>query len=317
MSGPLCLIVNPLAGGGRAGRRLGPVREELTRLGIVHRLAETRNLPHARGLAREAAQRGELPVAFGGDGLIGAIADGLRGTEGMMGVLPGGRGNDFARALGIPLDPVAACAVLATGQPRALDLGEVGGRSFIGIASCGFDSEANRIANTTRLVRGNLVYAYGALRALAHWRTATFTIAIDGGRPRTVSGYTVAVANSRSYGGGMQLAPAADLDDGQLDVVIIHELSRARFLALMPTVFTGAHVNQPVVEIVRARTVEIAASRPFPLYADGDPISELPARVSVLAGAMRVIVPAAAPEPAPWSEVPLANGAAARTAQTR
>ncbi len=301
MSARFCLIVNALAGGGRAGRALEPVHRELTRLQLPHRVAETRDLPHARALACEAAAAGEISVAFGGDGLIGAVADALRRTEGVMAVLPGGRGNDFVRALGIPLDPVAACAVLASGQPRALDLGEVDGRAFIGIASCGFDSDANRIANQARLIRGSLVYAYGALRALMHWRTATFTVTIDGGRPRTVSGYTVAAANARSYGGGMQLAPAADLDDGQLDVVIIHELARARFLTLMPTVFTGTHVNQAVVETVRARTIEIAASRPFQVYADGDPITDLPARISVLPGAMRVVVPAAAPEPAPWT----------------
>lgn len=296
----LLLIVNPQAGGGRTGRALPAVRAELTRLGLPHRVAETRSLAHGRELARAAASAGEVAVAFGGDGLIGAIADTLRGGDGVMGVLPGGRGNDFARALGIPLEPVPACAVLAAGSPRALDLGEVEGRGFIGIASCGFDSEANRIANRARVVKGNLVYAYGALRALAHWRPATFTVGLDGGPPQTVTGYTVAVANSRSYGGGMQLAPAADLDDGQLDVVIIGHISRPRFLGLMPTVFTGTHVNQPIVQTLRARSVTIAASRPFTVYADGDPIAALPATVRVVPGAMRVIVPAAVPEPAPW-----------------
>ena len=89
-------------------------------------------------------------------------------------MLPGGRGNDFARVLGIPLEPVPACAVLRHGTVRALDLGQVGEKTFIGIASCGFDSVANRIANETRIVRGNLVYAYGALRALAGWKPARF-----------------------------------------------------------------------------------------------------------------------------------------------
>ena len=298
------LIVNPQAGGGRAGRALPDVRTALDRLGISHRVDETRSLEHGRELAREAATAGEISVAFGGDGLIGAIADGLRGGDGVMGVLPGGRGNDFVRALGVPLDPAAACQVLAEGAPRALDLGLVNGRTFIGIASCGFDSDANRIANRARLVRGNLVYAYGALRALVHWRPVTFTVTLDGGRPRTITGYTVAAANSRSYGGGMQLAPAADLDDGQLDVVVIHHLPRPRFLLVLPTVFTGTHVNQKIVETSRARTIEIAASRPLTLYADGDPIAELPVRISVLPGAMRVIVPAARPEPAPWSGDP-------------
>jgi YegS/Rv2252/BmrU family lipid kinase len=306
MTAPLRLIVNPLAGGGRCGRALGRVRDELLALGLAHQVAETRDLPHARALAREAAAAGEVAVAFGGDGLIGAIADALRGTDGVIGVLPGGRGNDFARALGIPLDPAQACAVLASGQPRALDLGDVDGRGFVGIASCGFDSDANRIANRARLVRGNLVYAYGALRALARWRPATFTVTIDGRRPRAIDGYTVAAANSRSYGGGMQLAPAADLDDGELDVVIIHDLPRARFLTLLPTVFTGTHVNRPNVEVVRARSIEIAASRPFHVYADGEPLAELPARILVLPRAMRVIVPSAAPEPAPWRAAPAA-----------
>ncbi len=289
----LVVIVNPLAGGGRAGRSLPGVRAELSRRGLAHRVRRTRSLTHAAELAIEAAAAGEVPVAFGGDGLIGTVAGALRGGEGVMGILPGGRGNDFARALGIPLDPVRACDVLATGAPRSLDLGEVGGRTFIGIASCGFDSDANRIANASRLVRGNFVYAYGALRALVHWRPATFTVTVDGGRPRTVTGYTVAAANSRTYGGGMQLAPAAALDDGQLDVVVISDLSRPRFLMLMPTVFTGAHVNQPIVDVTRARTVQIAASRPFTVYADGDPIAELPATITVLPGAMRVVVPAA------------------------
>jgi YegS/Rv2252/BmrU family lipid kinase len=309
VSAPLRLIVNPQAGGGRAGRALPGVCAELRRLGLPHRVARTRNLAHARELARAAAAAGETAVAFGGDGLIGAVADALRGGDAVMGVLPGGRGNDFARALGIPLAPVAACAVLASGAPRALDLGEVDGATFIGIASCGFDSEANRIANQARLVKGNLVYAYGALRALVHWRPATFTVTLDGGHPITVTGYTVAVANSRSYGGGMQLAPAADLDDGQLDVVIITALSRPRFLMLLPTVFTGTHVNLPVVQTLRARSVQVTASRPFTMYADGDPIAELPAHVRVLPGAMRVIVPAAVAEPAPWASAPAADGA--------
>src|SRR5205807_4279055 len=122
--------------------------------------------------------------------------------------------NDLARVLGIPLEPVAACQVLAAGGIRPIDLGEAGGRTFVGIASCGFDSDANRIANRARLIRGNLVYAYAALRTLATWKPATFTVTIDSGEPHTVVGCTVAAANSKAYGGGMFLAPDASLDDG-------------------------------------------------------------------------------------------------------
>ncbi len=288
----LSLIVNPQAGNGHAGRELPSVEAELSRLGLEFHTERTRSIEHARELARAAVASAETAVAFGGDGLIGAVADAIKHTDGVLGVVPGGRGNDFARTLGIGLEPVAACDVLANGVVRELDLGEVGGRTFIGIASCGFDSDANRIANETKLVSGNMVYAYGALRALVSWKPATFTVRLDGGEPRTVRGYSVAAANSKAYGGGMLLAPHAALDDGMLEVVTISHAPKLRFLRLLPTVFKGEHIRQPNVEVNRAREVEISADRPFTVFADGDPIGELPARIRALPSAIRVLVPA-------------------------
>jgi YegS/Rv2252/BmrU family lipid kinase len=287
----LCLIVNPSAGGGRAGRALPEVSAALDQLGLEHHAELTRDLGHARELARAAASAGETAVAFGGDGLIGAVAGTLSEHGGRMGVLPGGRGNDFARMLGIPLTPVAACAVLRDGTETRLDLGLAGSKPFIGIASCGFDSDANRIANQARLIRGNLVYVYGMLRALAGWRPASFTLELDGGTARTFRGYSVVAANSRFYGGGMMIAPEASLTDGKLEIVLIKDVPRWRYLMLAPTVFRGAHVLQPNVEVLRAETVRITASRPFTVYADGDPIAELPATVRVKPAAVGVLVP--------------------------
>jgi YegS/Rv2252/BmrU family lipid kinase len=285
------VIVNPSAAGGRARRALPAVQARLAALGLEHRVALTRDLDHARELGGAAAAAGEIAAAFGGDGVIGAVAGALAGSGGVLGILPGGRGNDFARTLGVPRDPEAACDVLAHGEISELDLGWVANTTFIGIASCGFDSEANRIANTTRLVRGNLVYAYGALRALASWSPATFEIEVDGGEIRRMRGYSVAAANSKAYGGGMFLAPDASLHDGLLDVVTISHMPKLRFLRLLPTVFSGAHVRQPTVEIVRGRRVRISADRPFVLYADGDPIAPLPVEIEAVAAAVRVLVP--------------------------
>jgi YegS/Rv2252/BmrU family lipid kinase len=287
----LALIVNPAAGGGRAGHALAGVQAALRRLGLAHHVALTSDLDHGRELARAATAAGETAVAFGGDGLVAAVAGALKHTDGVLGVLPGGRGNDFVRTLGIPLAPDAACGVLATGVVQPIDLGEANGRTFIGIASCGFDSEANRIANQTRLIGGNLVYAYGALRALAGWRPADFMVELDAGVRRTVTGYTVAAANSRAYGGGMLMAPDASLHDGLLDVVTVSDTPKHRFLRLLPTVFKGQHVRLNNVEVLRSATARISASRPFTMYADGDPIAELPVLVRTLPGAVRVIVP--------------------------
>ena len=114
------------------------------------------------------------------------------------------------------------------------------------------------------------------------------------GEPRSVIGYTVAVANSGRYGGGMQLAPDARLDDGLLELMIISDMPRLRFLRTLPSVFKGEHVHRPEFALERARRVRIAASRPFTLYADGDPIAELPAEIEVLPAAVQTIVPAAA-----------------------
>ncbi|MEO9024166.1 MAG: diacylglycerol kinase family protein [Solirubrobacteraceae bacterium] len=287
----MLLIVNPSAGGGRAGRALPEVSVTLEQLGLEHRVELTRDLGHARELARQAAAAGQTAVAFGGDGLIGAVAGALSESGGLLGVLPGGRGNDFARMLGIPLKPIPACAVLKDGSVAALDLGFADSRPFIGIASCGFDSDANRIANQTRLIRGNLVYAYGMVRALASWKPASFALELDGGLARTFRGYSVAAANSRFFGGGMMIAPDASLTDGKLEIVLIKEVPRLRYLSLAPTVFLGSHVRQPNIEVLRAESVRISASRPFTVYADGDPIAELPATVSVKRAAIRVLVP--------------------------
>jgi YegS/Rv2252/BmrU family lipid kinase len=294
----LSLIVNPSSGGGRAGRVLSDVQAALTARGLEHHVERTRSIEHARELALAAQEAGEMAVALGGDGLVGAVAGALRSTDGVLGVLPGGRGNDFARVLGIPLEPVPACAVLSDGEVRTLDLGAVAAPgagpvasgTFIGIASCGFDSDANRIANETTFVRGNFVYTYAGLRALAGWKPATFELTLDG-VGRTLTGMTVAVANSAAYGGGMFMAPDASLDDGLFDVVLVTESSKLKFLRSLPMVFKGTHITLPGVEVVRAREVSIQADRPFAVYADGDPIADLPVTLRCLPGAVHVMVP--------------------------
>ncbi len=287
----IAVIINPSAGGGRAERLLPELRQELEKLGLDYHVEPTRSLDHAHELARAAAAAGEVAAACGGDGVVGAVAEALRGTDGVLGVLPGGRGNDFARVLGIPLEAAHACNTLATGVVKELDLGQAGDKTFIGIASCGFDSDANRIANETKVVRGNLVYAYGALRALAGWHPTTFTVRLDDQPPRVFAGYTVAAANSKAYGGGMYLAPDASLEDGLLDVVMVEDVPKRRFLRLLPTVFKGEHVLQPNVHVKRAARIEVSADRPFTMYADGDPIGELPITLCCLKAAVRVLVP--------------------------
>jgi YegS/Rv2252/BmrU family lipid kinase len=313
-----CLIVNPSAGGGKAGRLAPRALAELRSHGLTVRRADTRDLAHARDLAIEAARAGETVVALSGDGAIGAIAGALRDVPGaVLGVLPGGRGNDLARVLGISQELEPACATIAHGIPRAMDVGEVIGadgaaRAFVGIASVGFDSDANRIANEAPSWLGNLVYAYGALRALLSWRPARFQIELDGSRERRAfTAYTVGAANSKTYGGGMRAAPEAMLDDGLLEVVVLESVGKLAFLTkILPRVFSGEHTREPCVHTFRAREVAIVADRPFTMYADGDPIGELPLRVRAAPGAIRVLVPAQEPADRAFATPPVAASAA-------
>ncbi|MCW2968172.1 MAG: diacylglycerol kinase family lipid kinase, partial [Solirubrobacteraceae bacterium] len=266
---------------------------ELGRLGIAFRTERTRSLEHAGELARAAASAGEAVVTLSGDGLIGHIVGVLRETPGsLLGVLPGGRGNDLARALGIPREAVAACRVLADGVARDLDVGDVDGRSFIGIASVGFDSEANRIANEAPARLGQLAYVYGALRALATWKPAGFTIEPQGSETIRFSGWSVGACNSKAYGGGMFAAPDAELDDGQLDVVYCTRSGIGRFLRILVRIFKGTHVELDTVHVLRSAAVRLSADRPFTVYADGDPIGELPVTIRVVPGALKVLCPA-------------------------
>jgi YegS/Rv2252/BmrU family lipid kinase len=295
------LVPNPAAGGGRSRRVVPEVVSELESLGLEHRVIEAGSLDAARGEAGRASAAGETVVAIGGDGLIGPLAGAIRHSPGALAIVPAGRGNDFARVLGIPRDPRTATRLAADGVERLLDVGEANGSAFVGIASLGFDSEANRIANRSRLVRGNAVYLYAALRALAGWRHARFEVTVDGER-HVASGYTVAVANSKAYGGGMIVAPHAQLDDGRLDVLIVGEKSKLGVLRDIPKLFKGTHVDDPAARFLRGERIEVNADRPFTVYADGDPITELPVLITVDRRSLRVIAPPPDARPAGASE---------------
>jgi YegS/Rv2252/BmrU family lipid kinase len=287
----LALLVNPAAAGGKALAAVAPARAELQRLGAEFRVVETSSGEHAKKEAKGAGDRGETPVAVGGDGLVGTLSGAICGTDAELAIIPAGRGNDFARVLEIPADPAAAARLAYEGDSKPLDVGDIDGKSFVGIASCGFDSDANRIANETKLVKGNLVYAYAALKALAKWKPARFDVMVDG-EHHSVTGYSVGVCNSKAYGGGMYAAPQAELDDGQLDVILCAAVPKRRFLfRTLPRVFKGTHLEDPNFSCFKGAVVEVRADRPFMMYADGDPLAELPVTVRVSPRALRVIQP--------------------------
>jgi YegS/Rv2252/BmrU family lipid kinase len=291
LSRRFALLVNPASAGGKALKALPVVHETLDRLGAPHRTVTTRSTEHAAEEAARAAAQGETVAALSGDGLLRPLAGALKGTPAALAVIPCGRGNDLARVLGIPTDPAEAAQLAVDGPEKLLDVAEVDGTPFVGIASFGFDSEANRIANEAKFVRGNAVYLYAALRALAAWKPAAFSVTVDGER-HDASGYSVAIGNSKAYGGGMFVLPEAELDDGKLDVLISKDASKIAFLRGVFQTFKAAHVDSPNAQFLRGATIEVSSDRPFVIYGDGDPIGTTPATMRVEQRCLRVIVPA-------------------------
>jgi YegS/Rv2252/BmrU family lipid kinase len=285
------LLVNPASAGGKALDALPAVQESLDALGAPHRTVLTRSMEHAQEEAAAAAAAGETVAAVSGDGLLRPLAAALKHTDSAIGLIPCGRGNDFARVLGIPSEPAAAARVAVEGAERIIDVASVDGTPFVGIASFGFDSDANRIANDSKRIQGNAVYLYAALRALAAWKPAAFSVTVDGVE-HEATGFSVVVGNSQAYGGGMFVLPQAELDDGCLDVLIAKGTSKLTFLRELPRTFRGEHVNSPHAQFLRGAVIEVASDRPFVIYADGDPIGATPATLRVEPRCLRVIAPA-------------------------
>jgi diacylglycerol kinase (ATP) len=288
------VVANPTAGRGRAGAQIGRVVSQLNDLGVDHHVRVAESAGDLEHLARRAAEDGAGIVAvLGGDGSVGAAVNGLVGTSAALAVLPAGTGDDFAKAIG-PGTLGAAVRLLAAPDIRQVDVIRVTAgaqeRYYANIAGAGFDSEVNETANAMSFKLGGTgTYVAAVLTTLRKFAPAHYEIDVDG-EPITTDAMLVVVGNSRSYGGGMRVLPAARIDDGLLDVCIVHALSTTAFLRAFPRVFRGTHVSHPKVSMLRGTRVSVGANRRIQVYADGERIGPLPAIFEVVPGALRLVV---------------------------
>jgi YegS/Rv2252/BmrU family lipid kinase len=302
------VIVNPRSRSGRTGRRW-PKLEARVRasLGPVE-VERTRAPRDAERLAREAVRAGiERIVIAGGDGTLGEVASGLLGAGlggyAEIGLLPFGTGGDFARSLGLPREFEPALDVIAAGHTRTVDAGRVHFRGrrgeervahFANVASMGLSALVTElVARTPALFGPTATFALGALGAIARFRSTHVQLRVDGELVHDAPLTLATGANGRWFGAGMQVAPEAKLDDGLLDVVVVKGLSRPALLAKLPKIYPGAHLRDPVVQLLRGRCIEAdAPGGRVPIELDGEPLGTLPARIEVLPAALRVIAPA-------------------------
>ncbi|MER7899964.1 diacylglycerol kinase [Streptomyces sp. NPDC096046] len=296
MTGEITLFVNPTAGRGRGARAAQPAASALRAAGFSVRTVLGEDAADALARARAAVDGGTgALIAVGGDGMASLALRAVAGTRTPLGLVAVGTGNDFARALGLPVrEPAAAGRMIADAlkgaRIRDIDLGRVGDRWFGTVLASGFDSRVNDRANRMRWPAGRLTYDLAMISELAALRPVPYRIRLDDGEVREVEATLVAVGNGSSYGGGMRICPDADLTDGLFDVTVVADCGRTTLLRVFPSVYRGTHVEHPKVTVVRAARVEIAAEG-ITGYADGEPLGPLPLSARCVRGGVRVVGP--------------------------
>ena len=283
------MLVNQSAGASSAMSAGAFIVRLLQDAGADASLSGTLSADHARRLAMEASRLGAVVVAVGGDGTAGSLAGTVVRNRGVLGLVPIGRGNDFARQLGLPDDPHDVARVLLYGQLKPVDVIDVDGQIVLGSVYAGIDSLTSELVNRAHWLPARLQYPFAALRAITTHRSASYTVSIDGAE-HTVRAHTVVVANSGYYGSGMHVAPTARVDDGLLNVVIIGEAGRLRLLKALRMVYHGTHISLDEVTQSTGRVVVVTSTDGLSAYADGDRIGSLPVTARVLSHALNVIV---------------------------
>lgn len=293
----ISVVCNERSGGGKAGRALPKVAAKLHEAvpdAEIHVVTST-SFEAARDLTRSvaiAARPGDVVAVMGGDGMAHLGVNACAATDATLAVIPAGTGNDLARGAGIPGSVTEAVEALVRGKSRRIDLSRLttpSGTCYVGaVVSSGYDARVNRATNDIRLRLGALSYGYIALRELAAFSPLHYRLTIDGVE-REVSAMMVAIANTGLFGGGMRIAPDADPTDGLLDVTIIHEASRRKLLRLLPSVYTGKFITNPVVERLRAKVVRFEGDDMF-VMGDGEELGAVPATVAIEPGVLNLIV---------------------------
>lgn len=304
----MTLVVNPSAGGGR-GRRLLPkvTGGLLTGLpGASLRVFQTSSYEEARlrciAAVEQArpAQEGRMAdslLVMGGDGMMHLGLNACATTQVPLGLIPAGTGNDFCRGVGTPISVLPAVNTIVEGHTSRIDLMSADGRlagdaehRWVGsIVSTGFDGRANRRANASSWSLGGLNYAYSALAELASFEPLPYRLMIDG-QPRRQTAMFICVGNAGYFGGGMRGCPDAKVDDGLLDVTVVHPVSRVTLLRLLPAMYSGRFVHDPAVELLQAREVVVDGDGLFAM-ADGEELGQVPLTLRAVGNCLTVYTP--------------------------
>jgi diacylglycerol kinase (ATP) len=292
--------MNPLAGAGRASDYFSEVREVFHSRKIPAEFLLTESVHDLESRTRGAIADGRrLLFAMGGDGTFQALVNIAFGSDVLLGLLPAGGGNDFAAALGLPRDPVAAARTVLSGEPRLVDVlrartGDGQTRLYIGGGGVGLDVEAARYAaGTYHNLPGRLRYIASGLRALHEFTPPRVRADFPGSTVSPVEAAVLFAAafNTPSYGAGVRFAPDAQIDDGCLDVALVEKLSALQIVAAIPRLLLKGTLPASRIKHARATRVVLSSDRPCLFHGDGEIFGPTPVEVEVVPRAIRILAP--------------------------
>ncbi len=265
-------IVNPVSGRGK-GKIIGEhIIDHLNRLSIDFEVEWTERPGHAIELAEQGVKNHTVIVAVGGDGTMNEVLNGMAGGNNVLGLIPVGSGNDFARAVGIPFDFKQALEVLLRGRKKQIDLGKANERFFGNGVGIGFDAYVVHNSLKVRRLRGNAIYLYSVLRTLKEYKPVPLEIHFNGST-KIDDFFMISVGNGVSMGGGFYLTPDAQMDDGLFDLCLIQNMPMVSILKNLLKVYSGKHKEDPRVEMQRTDRLQIESRKPFGVHIDGELLS--------------------------------------------
>ena len=296
-------LVNPASANGSTGRRWPELARRAAAAGLDGATLFSERQGHLAELAREAALDGaELLVVVGGDGSVNEVVNGLAGLgrQPEVAVVPRGTGWDFSRTFGIPRKIDDAVQIALQGDVRTIDLGRASYRAwdgsdatawFANVASAGMSGAIAKRANeTTKALGGKASYLWATFAVFSGWEATEIEVAVDGER-RAGPMFDVVIANGRFFGGGLEICPEAEPDDGLFDVLTIGDVTKRDLVQTMPKMYRGTHLPHPKAELLRGSSVTVTSETPLPIELDGEQPGTTPVTFEVAAGALRLRVP--------------------------
>ena len=288
----LLFILNPVAGKGKSSQFMSTIKRVCEKENVEYMIKVTPRVGGAKDIARWGSENGfDRIIAVGGDGTINEVVNGIVGSEAVLGVIPGGSGNDFIRSISEPKKLEQYILDAIYGTAKRIDLGKCNDRYFINMASIGLDTQVViGTQKTKKYFSGRLAYLTSALFTIFSYKGWDLNIEIDGDKFQTKTLLT-AIANGKFYGGGVMPTPDAKLDDGYFDICHVQHMPKRRIFRVLPKYLKSKHKDIKEVQLVKGKEILITSNSPFPLNLDGEVSITSKAHFKLIANSIDIIAP--------------------------